>query len=68
MTILQLPSYLKDLGCQSALNFDGGWPSTIIIHDVVVNSLSGRECSFKQRKNAEREISDAILILARNKD
>jgi hypothetical protein len=61
-TILELAQLMKNLGCVSALNFDGGGSSTMVIHDKIVNSLSGREYALTRK---ERPVSNALLICAK---
>ena len=58
-TIVQLAKFMRQLGCTSALNLDGGGSSTIVIKDKIVNLPSGRDYCLSRK---ERPISNAILI------
>lgn len=61
-TIRELADYMKELGCVSALNLDGGGSSTMVIHGKIVNSPSGRKYSLFRK---ERPISNALLITSK---
>jgi hypothetical protein len=61
-TIVQLAEFMRQLGCTSALNLDGGGSSTIVIKDKIVNSPSGRDYCLTRK---ERPISNVILICAK---
>ena len=54
MTLDELTKYLLDLGCEEALNLDGGGSATLWYAGQVQNSPCDR---------AEREIANAIIIL-----
>lgn len=61
MTLLELATYMKSLGCVNALNLDGGGSSTLVIHNTVMNKPSGREYSIVK---GERPVSNCLLVLA----
>jgi uncharacterized protein YigE (DUF2233 family) len=67
MTIPELSTFLKKLGCQYALNLDGGMSSNLFIKDTIVNH-SERE--FNEAKNLPpismpviRHIANAIMLI-----
>ncbi|WP_068470884.1 phosphodiester glycosidase family protein [Candidatus Protochlamydia phocaeensis] len=64
MTIPELASFMHSLGCQEALNLDGGGSSTMVIDHHVVNDPTGDEDEDEGLKKV-RKVSDAILILER---
>ena len=56
LSLLQLAQELKDLGCTTAYNLDGGGSSTMYFNGKVVNKpTSGRSI-------AERKVSDIVYI------
>jgi exopolysaccharide biosynthesis protein len=57
MTIPELAALLLELGCEEALNLDGGGSTTMVIRGKVVNSVSDA--------TGERFVSEALLILPR---
>lgn len=66
MTIQELALFMKSLNCVYALNLDGGGSSTMYLEGSIINSPTGDlEASLIQRK--ERRISDAILVLPKEK-
>ncbi len=60
-TIMELAQFMKDLGCTSALNLDGGGSSTMVVQDRVVNVPCGREYALVRK---ERPVSNAFVITA----
>lgn len=54
MTLAELAELMRDLGCQEALNLDGGGSTTMVVRDRVVNRPSDA--------TGERPVSDAILL------
>ncbi len=54
MTIPELTQLMIELGCEEALNLDGGGSTTMVINNKVVNSVSDA--------TGERPVSDALLI------
>jgi hypothetical protein len=66
MTIEELSIFMQSLGCEYALNLDGGGSSTMVFMDEVKNAPSGHEDSiFSEVK--EEPVSDAIVILKKEK-
>lgn len=61
LTLLELATLMKSLGCVHALNLDGGGSSTMVIDGNLVNSPTGDE--DEGLTDAERRVSDAILII-----
>ena len=61
LTILALANLMKNLGCDEAINLDGGGSTTLWIDDKVVNQTIGDqdEGNGEQR---ERPVSDAIVF------
>jgi hypothetical protein len=58
MTLKELASLMKDLGCQEAMNLDGGGSSTLWLGGKVMNSPSdGRE----------RSVANGLVVLRKNK-
>ena len=57
MKLKELGKYLKKLGCDDALNFDGGGSSAMIFNQVLMNKPSD--------KNGERDVSNIFLIRKR---
>ncbi len=64
MTILELARLMKDLGCEYALNLDGGGSSTLWIDGKVVNTPIG-DGDEGSGVFCERAVSDAILFVKR---
>lgn len=54
MTLRELGKYMLDLGCQEAMNFDGGGSATLWIDGKVVNSPSN---------GGERAIGNALVVV-----
>jgi exopolysaccharide biosynthesis protein len=57
MTLTELADFMKSLGCESALNLDGGGSTTMVIRNRAVNRPSDGQ---------ERNISSALMV--RKKD
>lgn len=55
MSLEELATFMKQLGCSSALNLGGGGCSTMVINDNVVNLPS---------QNIERPVSEALCLVA----
>lgn len=55
--IADLAHLMQQLGCQDALNLDGGGSSTLVINNQVINQPSGYD--------SLRKVSDAVLIIAK---
>lgn len=54
MSLKQLGKYLQKIGCDEALNFDGGGSSTMIVNQKIMNQPSD--------KNGERSVSNIFYI------
>jgi exopolysaccharide biosynthesis protein len=65
MTIHELADFMIKLGCLHALNLDGGGSSTMVYEGLVKNTPYGEEINDKQ---TNRLVSDAILILPKNRN
>ncbi len=63
MTIPELANFMRELGCEYALNLDGGSSSTLYINNAVINHPEGEEDEDYYGWQALRPVSDAILIL-----
>ncbi|WP_395476444.1 phosphodiester glycosidase family protein [Rickettsia endosymbiont of Pantilius tunicatus] len=50
------------LGCESAINLDGGGSSTLFMNGKVVNKVTGDE-DEGLGEHIQRPVSDAIIIL-----
>nr|WP_320117362.1 phosphodiester glycosidase family protein [uncultured Marinifilum sp.] len=57
MSLKKLGKYLKKIGCDEALNFDGGGSSTMIFNQKIMNLPSD--------KNGERSVSNILYIMKR---
>ena len=57
MTLEELADFMVDLGCQEALNLDGGGSATLWYNGEVRNSPCDR---------AEREIANCLVVVKRN--
>lgn len=57
MKLKKLGKYLQKIGCDEALNFDGGGSSTMILNQVLMNQPSD--------KNGERKVSNILLMRER---
>lgn len=57
MTIPELATLMLELGCEEAMNLDGGGSTTMVIKNKVVNSISDA--------TGERAVSDALLVIAK---
>ncbi|HBG34814.1 MAG: hypothetical protein A2W46_04550 [Alphaproteobacteria bacterium RIFCSPHIGHO2_12_42_13] len=64
LTILELAQLMKGLGCQHALNLDGGGSSTLWIKGDVVNQTIG-DTDEGNGLQAARAVSDAIIFKRR---
>lgn len=60
MTLHELASYMRQLGCTDALNLDGGGSSTMVIKNKVINNPSGDP--KRGEAPQERPVATAILI------
>jgi hypothetical protein len=55
MNLIELADFMLGLGCQEAVNLDGGGSSTMVIRDKVVNSPSD---------GWERSVANALLVIS----
>lgn len=62
LTIPELATYMQKLGCEFALNLDGGGSSTLFLKDNVINHPQG-DIDEGFGISTVRPISDAILVL-----
>ena len=62
LTIPELAELMVDLGCESAINLDGGGSSTMFIGNRIVNETTGDQDEALGR-NVARPISDSIVII-----
>lgn len=59
LTKSELADYMISLGCESAINLDGGGSSTLFINGKVVNKITGDK-DEALGEHVQRPISDAI--------
>ena len=59
LTLSELAAFMKDLGCVTAYNLDGGGSSTMVFNGVVINQPTTSGRSVK-----ERSVSDIVCITA----
>ena len=57
LTLYQLAELMREYGCQTAYNLDGGGSSTMVFLGAVVNNPTSNG-----RRIAEREVSDIVYI------
>lgn len=62
LTIPELAKLMKDLGCEEAINLDGGGSSTLWIEDKVINQTIGDEDEANGQQ-VLRPVSDAIVFM-----
>ena len=55
LSLYELASFMKSLGCEVAYNLDGGGSSTMYFNGEVINNPSNRN-------NSERSVSDIVYI------
>lgn len=68
MSIPELADFMHQLGCEYALNLDGGSSSTLYINNKVINHPEDdADQDEDYRWSAFRPVSDAILILPKSK-
>jgi uncharacterized protein YigE (DUF2233 family) len=63
LTMVELGELMLSLGCEYALNLDGGGSSTLYLEGRVVNALSGDDEGVD--KGVERAVGNAILLFER---
>lgn len=57
LSLLQLASILKDLGCETAYNLDGGGSTTMYFNGEIINNPT-----TNGHKESERKVSDIVYI------
>ena len=57
LSLYELAQVMKDLGCETAYNLDGGGSSTMYFNGQVINKPTTSGRSIK-----EREVSDIVYI------
>lgn len=57
MTIPELAVLMLELGCEEAMNLDGGGSTTMVIRNKVINNVSDA--------TGERPVSDALIVIAK---
>lgn len=66
MTMAELADLMQVLGCQYALNLDGGGSSTLVFEEEIKNSPHGDEDEDEGQKIVRR-VSDAIVVIPKSK-
>ncbi len=64
ITLPELSSFMRDLGCKDAVNLDGGGSSVIYVRKAGFENKVGRIST--PSGNSERKISNAILLVYKN--
>jgi exopolysaccharide biosynthesis protein len=64
LTVVEVAQLMQELGCQYAINLDGGGSSTLWMYDKVVNNTFG-DADEAAGKKIERSVSDAIIFKKR---
>lgn len=67
LTTPELADYMLSLGCESAINLDGGGSSTLFMGGKIVNNVTGDE-DEALGEHTVRPVSDAIVIIPNNID
>jgi exopolysaccharide biosynthesis protein len=62
LTILELAHLMKTLGCQDAINLDGGGSSVMVLNQRIMNETVG-DMDEILHINHERPVLNAILVL-----
>jgi exopolysaccharide biosynthesis protein len=65
LTLLNLAKKMVDLGCQDAINLDGGGSSTLILNGQVMNMAMGDKDEAMGQKLL-RPVSNAIVVVKRD--
>lgn len=68
VSLMELAQLMKERGCETALNLDGGSSSSIYLHESVVQE-SGSEASGREDNinySSLKRVSDAILVLPKD--
>ena len=64
LTILELANFMKEMGCNEAINLDGGGSSTMYVDGKYVNESFGDKDEAEGQKLV-RPVSDAIVFKRR---
>lgn len=67
LTKTELADYMLSLGCESAINLDGGGSSTLFMDGKIINNVTGDE-DKALGEHTIRPVSDAIVIIPNNID
>lgn len=59
LTLLELAQFLQQLGCQAALNLDGGGSTTLVLRQKLMNRPVAHEYGFVR---GEKPVSNALLV------
>lgn len=62
LTKFELADYMLSLGCESAINLDGGGSSTLFMDGKIINNATGDE-DEALGEHIVRPVSDAIVII-----
>ncbi|BBJ31095.1 hypothetical protein RAS_02040 [Rickettsia asiatica] len=65
LTKAELAEYMLSLGCESAINLDGGGSSTLFMDGKIINNVTGDE-DEALGEHTVRSVSDAIVIIPNN--
>jgi len=65
LTKRELADYMLSLGCDSAINLDGGGSSTLFMNGKIINNVTGDE-DEALGEHTVRPVSDAIVIIPNN--
>ena len=60
LSLYQLAEVMKDLGCKTAYNLDGGGSSTMYFNGQIVNNPTGGRAGHGE--GSERSVSDSVYI------
>lgn len=62
LSLPELAQLMLDLGCQSAMNLDGGGSSSLFLEDKIINQTIGDQ-DESMGQNIARPVSDAIVFI-----
>ncbi len=65
LTKTELADYMLSLGCESAINLDGGGSATLFMDGKIINNVTGDE-DEALGEHTVRPVSDAIVIIPNN--
>ncbi|EER21257.1 MULTISPECIES: phosphodiester glycosidase family protein [spotted fever group] len=65
LTKTELADYVLSLGCESAINLDGGGSSTLFMDEKIINNVTGDE-DEALGEHPICPVSDAIVIIPNN--